>query len=135
MWTTIKVEWLQEFIDKIDDKWDVKAALNTWVKKVVFFLKAEVIPFVPVDKWFLRNSFDQKFWNLTWRLFNTRKYATPVHEWHKQEPWRFVPAIWARLVKNFVKWTPFMTLAVKKSWKDANKIMNNELQRALTILQ
>jgi len=135
MWLTVKVEWLQAFVDKIDNKKEVTFWLNKWIKKVMFFLEAEAIPFTPVDKWFLHNSYRQKFWNLTWKLFNLRKYATAVHEWHAQTPWRFVPAIWARLVRSFVKWNPFLTKTIKKSWKKTNLIMNKELKKVLSILQ
>ena len=76
---------------------EVTTALNRWIKKVVFFLEWEAIPFTPIDKWFLRNSYKQKFWNLTWTLYNTRKYAIFLHEWTKYmkgNPFMKMKLIW-----------------------------------------
>ena len=118
MWISMKVEWLQEFIDKVDNKQEVKAALNKWIKKVVFFLEWEAKVFTPVDTWFLRNSFRQKYWSLSWKLFNIRKYGIFVHEGTR-----------------FIKSNPFMTKTVKKSWKEVNLIMNESLLDNLSILK
>ena len=118
MWFTVKIDWLQEFIDKIDDKPEIRTALNTWIKKVVFFLEWEAKVFTPVDTWFLRNSFRQKYWNLKWKLYNIRKYSIFVHEGTR-----------------FIKSNPFMTKTIEKSWKEVNLIMNEELIDNLSILK
>ena len=118
MWLNLKVSWLQEFIDKIDDKREVKTALNKWIKKVVFFAEWEAKVFTPVDKWFLRNSYRQKFWNLFGELYNIRKYGVFVHEWTR-----------------FIKANPFLTKTVKKNEKEFTLIMNEELLDNLSILQ
>lgn len=116
--TSIKTIGLQEFIDKIDDKREVTTALNRWIKKVVFFLEWEAIPFTPIDKWFLRNSYKQKFWNLTWTLYNTRKYAIFLHEWTK-----------------YMKGNPFMKKTIDKNKNEVDLVMNEELMDHLSILQ
>lgn len=115
---SIEIKWLQEFIDKIDNKNEVTTALNQWIKKVVFFLEWEAKVFTPVDTWFLRNSYKQKYWNLTWSLFNNRKYWIFVHEGTR-----------------FIKWNPFLTKTVAKSAREVNLIFNEELTKDLTILQ
>lgn len=132
---SIEIKWLQEFIDKIDNKKEVTTALNQWIKKVVFFLEWEAKVFTPVDNWFLVNWYKEKYWNLTWKLFNTLSYAAAVHEWHAQEVWRYVPVLKARLVQPFVKWNPFLTKTVAKSAREVNLIFNEELTKDLTILQ
>lgn len=114
----VKVTWLEEFIEKIDDKGDVRKALNTGLKKVVFFLEGEAKVFTPVDTWILRNSFRQKYGNLTAKLFNIRNYWIFVHEGTR-----------------FIKSNPFLTKTVKKAWKEIELIMNEEIQDALKILK
>jgi len=114
----IKTIWLKEFIEKIDDRKEVNTALNKWIKKVVFFLKWEAIPLTPIDKWFLRNSYTEIFWNLEWTLYNIRKYAIFQHEWTK-----------------FMKWNPFLKTTVDENKNEANVIMNEELIDNLDILK
>lgn len=114
---TLEIKWLQEFIDKIDNKTEVTTALNKWIKKVVFFLEWEAKVFTPVDKWFLRNWYKQKYWNLTWKLYNIRKYAVYVHEGTK-----------------YFKWNPFLTKTAETSAREVNLIFNEELTKDLTIL-
>lgn len=118
MWLNMKVSWLQEFIEKIDDKNEVRSSINKWIKKIVFFAEWEAKVFTPVDKWFLRNSYRQKFWNLYWELFNIRKYWVFVHEWTR-----------------FIKSNSFLTKTVKKNQREFNLIMNEELIDNLSILQ
>lgn len=114
----LEISWLQEFIDKIDDKQSVKTALNKWIKKVVFFLEWEAKVFTPVDTWVLRNSFRQKFGSYTWKLMNIRNYGVFVHEGTR-----------------FMKSNPFMTKTVKKNAKEVNLIMNEEIWDFLSILK
>ena len=117
MWLNVKLSWLQEFINKIDDKPEVRAALNKWVKKVVFFAEWEAKIFTPVDKWFLRNSYKQRFGKLTWELYNIRKYWVFVHEWTR-----------------FIKANPFLTKTVRKNERKFSLILNSELMKNLSIL-
>jgi len=113
----IKVNWLEQFIQKLDSKPEVARWINKWIKKIIFFMEWEAIPFTPVDKGILRNSYRQKFSNLFWRLFNIRDYGVFVHEWTR-----------------FIKANPFMTKALKKwEWK-IEVIMNNEINKSLSIL-
>lgn len=115
---TIKVNWLEKFIKKIDSRRWVEEWINKWIKKTIFFLQWEVIPFTPVQTWVLRNSYSQRFKNLYWNLFNTRKYWVYVHEWTR-----------------FIKANPFMTKALKKSEWKVSLIMNNEIRKSLSILK
>lgn len=116
MTISVEITWLQEFIDKIDNKRDVEFALNRWIKKVLYYAEWEVKIVTPVDKWFLINSF-RIIANKTWRLFNIRNYWVFVHEWTK-----------------FIKANPFMTDTVKRKKDKFNLIMNKELQKHLKIL-
>lgn len=116
-WAEIQIEWLDEFIQKIDTPWEVKEALERWIKKVIFFAEWEAKVFTPVDTWFLRNSYKQAFGNLTWKIF-IRNYWFYVHEWTR-----------------FIRANPFMTKAVEKNQNEFNLIMNEELQDNLSILK
>lgn len=118
IWAEIKIEWLDEFINKIDTPWEIKEALERWIKKIIFFAEWEAKIFTPVDKWFLRNSYRQAYWNLMWRLFNIRNYWIFVHEWTR-----------------FIKSNPFMTETVDKNKTDFNEIMNEELNDSLSLLK
>lgn len=114
----VQVNWLKEFIKKIPDTKEVNTALNRWIKKVVFFLEWEAIPLTPIDKWFLRNSYKQIFWNLEGTLYNFRKYAIFQHEWTR-----------------FIKWNPFLQKTIDKNENEIALIMNWELWKNLSILK
>lgn len=114
----VKISWLEEFIKKIDDKGNVRKALNKGIKKVVFFLEWEAKVFTPVDTWVLRNSYRQSYGDLKWKLFNIRNYWIFVHEGTR-----------------FIKSNPFLTNTVEKAWKEVELIMNEEIQDSLSILK
>lgn len=118
MGVELKVSWLKEFINKVSNKWEVTIALNIGIKKSLFFLEAEAKTFTPVDTWVLRNSYRESFWNLTWKIFNFRKYSIFVHEGTR-----------------FIKSNPFMTKTVEKAWKEVELIMNDELKWNLSLLK
>lgn len=114
----VKITGLKEFIAKIDNKDDVKKALNTGIKKVVFFLEWEAKVFTPVDTWVLRNSYRQTYGDLTWKLFNIRNYWIFVHEGTR-----------------FIKSNPFLTNTVESAGKEVELIMNEEINAHLKILK
>ena len=113
----LKVNWLQKFIDKLDTKPEVARWLNKWIKKSIFFLEWESIAETPVDQGILWNSYKTNFKNLFWELFNVRDYWIFVHEWTK-----------------FIRANPFMTRAIDKSNSKVEIIMNNEINKFLSIL-
>ena len=115
---TVKTIWLQEFIDKIDDKREVTNALNKGIRKVVFFLEGEAIPLTPIDKGFLRNSYKEKFSNLEGTLYNTRKYGIFLHEGTR-----------------YIKANPFLEKTIDQNKREVELVMNEELQHNLSILQ
>lgn len=115
---TVQTIWLNEFIEKIDSAREVNTALNKWIRKVVFFLEWEAIPLTNIDKWFLRNWYREKFWNLEGTLYNIRDYDIFVHEWTR-----------------YMKWNPFLTRTVDQNKKEVEIVMNEDLKNNLTILQ
>lgn len=131
---TIQIKDLEDFIEQVSEL-QMKKTFNTWVKKSMIFLEWEAIKETPVDKWFLWNSYEVILKNLQWILINTRAYWVPVHEWHNQTPWRFVPAIWKRLKASYVKWNPFLTRTARKSNDQVNKIFNKEIVKTLNSLK
>lgn len=119
MQASIEISWLEEFIAKVvKSEWQVQPTLNKWIKKSIYHLESEAIPRTNVDTGTLRNSYKEKFWNLTGTLYNLRKYWIYVHEWTR-----------------FMKWNPFMTDTVKAEAKQVNVIMNKEMYRYLALLK
>jgi len=130
----IEIKNLDEFLKKFSEL-NVKKTLNISLKKSIIFLEWVAKKETPVDKWFLHNSYETFFQNLEWKLVNTRKYGVAVHEWHSQTPWKFIPALWKRLVKSYVKWNPFLTRAAKIWNKQVNVFFNSEVNKMLNSLK
>lgn len=118
MLVSVKVDWLKQFINKIDWKPGVDNATNKGIRKVVFYLQWEAVVFTPVDEGVLRNSFRQEFSNLYWELFNFRNYGVFVHEW----------------TKFIKKKQPFMTQAVESASPKVETIMSAAMSEHLTLL-
>ena len=131
---TIKIDNLDEFLSKFNQL-NVELTFNKSIKKSVIYLEWEAIKETPVDKWFLWQSYETHFSNMEWKLINTRSYGVAVHEGHKQEVWRFVPAIWKRLTKSYVEWNPFLTRTAKNSNDKVNRIFNWDIERMLNTLK
>ena len=114
----ITITWLDSFLRKTKQSWEqVESILNRWIKKGIFHLQREAIPRTNVDTWTLRNSYTQKFWRLSWSLYNTREYWLYVHEG-----------------TQYITWNPFMKITAEKESGEVNKIMNKEMERYLAIL-
>lgn len=88
--------------------------LSKAIGRVSATVQREAIHLVPVKTGFLERSHIIKFESpLRATVVPTAKYAYWVHEGHKQEVGRFVPAINARLVKPYVKGNPWLANAVE----------------------
>ena len=109
----------------------VDKAIDTGIKKTIYKLRWEVskeqVNQKVFDTWLLANSYREQFSKLTWELYNFRKYWLYVHEWHKQEVWRFVPAIWKRLKQSFIKGRPWFTDTLEKNSKLPEEVIAQEL--------
>lgn len=129
----IKTEWLDDFLKAI---WElqVRKVLNQSVKKAIILTERNAKINTPVDTWILRNSYETKFGELFWELRNFRLYAPFVHYWHKQEVWRFVPALWKRLKKSFVEWNPWMDRTANQSEPKINDIFEKDIEKMLNSL-
>ncbi len=106
--------------------------INKAIKKSIFDIRNRAIDTTPVKTGRLRGSYDTRFGMLRGQLRPAAKYAIYVHEGHRQEVGRFVPAIGKRLVAPYVKGNPFLKKAVKQA---ENKVQNNfgkGLSNALT---
>lgn len=120
-------------INNIDDlkknlnKINFRNSLQKASGRSLIYLEGEAKKETPVDKSFLRNSYeiDNSVFGY-WRLNNYRKYAKFVHDGHKQEVGRYVPAIGKRLVQPFVKGNPFMKRAGDKAKPRIIKIFEQE---------
>lgn len=134
---TINLKNYDEFVNKVW-KLVVDKSIDTWIKKTIIKLRWEVskeqVAQWVFDTWVLANSYREKFSTLKWELYNFRKYGLFVHEWHKQQVWRFVPAINARLVKPFVKGRPWFTDALEKNKDIAEDTISEEILKTLSKL-
>ena len=134
---TVNLKEYDEFTRKI---WAlvVDKAIDTWIKKAVIKLRWEVskeqVNQKVFDKWVLANSYRESFSKLRWELYNFRWYWVFVHEWHKQQVWRFVPAIWKRLKQPFIKGRPWFTDTLNKNQEVPEQIISQELYKLLSKL-
>ena len=121
---------MDEFLRKI---WElsVNKVLNESIRKAVFYTERIAKKNTPVKDWYLRNSYERKFNNLEWRLRNFRSYAIYVHEWHSQEVWRYVPAIWKRLVQPYVQGNPWMDRTYTEVWPKIYRIFEKDVENFL----
>lgn len=114
----VKISWLEEFLKKVDtSRKEVNNALNSGIKKVLFYTEAEAKTETPVDTGTLRNSYRQVFGNLYGQIFNFRKYGVFVHEGTK-----------------FSKGNPFLTRTVANTESEVNKIFEEEIIDFLPLL-
>ena len=131
---SIHIENLNEFLQKFS-KIDTTKTFQKSIKQSIIYTQGIATKETPIDKWFLRDSYQTEFSWLKWKLVNTRAYWVAVHEWHKQEVWRFVPAIWKRLKQSFVKWNPFLTRTAKIAEGEVNMIFNKNINGMLNTLR
>lgn len=131
---SIKIENLNEFLQKFS-KLQTTKTFQKSIKQSIIYVQGVATKETPIDKWFLRNSYQTEFNGLKWKLINTRAYWVAVHEWHKQEVWRFVPALKKRLKQSFVKWNPFLTRTAEIAEDDVNVIFNRNINGMLNTLK
>ena len=128
-----KIDGIDEFLRRIGEL-SVQKVINGSIKKSIFSVENQSKRETPVDTGILRNSYETKFENLEGRLRNFREYGLYVHEWHKQTPWRYVPAIGRRLVKSYIPWNPFMQRALDKTEPKLEQIFRDDIEKFLTDL-
>jgi len=106
----------------------INAAINRAITIDLWNAKQDT---TPVDKGALIGRWGMKFSQLRGELWPTMSYAVPVHEGHRQQVGRYVPAIGKRLVKSFVKGNPFLKNAVSKTERKINERFDKGLKDAL----
>lgn len=115
-------------------------AVNKWIRKSIIWLKASAIPETPIDKWFLKTAFRERFSDLRGELYNTAKYAKAVHDGtrphliktrNKKALSNWKTFFWKVVHHPWTKANPFMDRAIKNFWweKHIEKIILNELNK------
>jgi hypothetical protein len=112
----------------------IRKTLDGSIRKATFLMENEAKRETPVDKGFLRNSYETSFRPLEGTLRNTREYAPYVHYGHRQTPGRYVPAIGKRLVASFVPGNPFMDRAEGRAIPMIADIFDSDLKELLDTL-
>lgn len=64
-------------------------------------------------------------------IINSMEYASYVENGHRQEPGRFVPTIGKRLVKSYVPGKYMLRISEQEVKKEADKIVQRRIERAL----
>ena len=64
-------------------------------------------------------------------IINSMEYASYVENGHRQEPGRFVPAIGKRLVKSYVPGKYMLRISEQEVQKEADKFVQNRIEKAL----
>jgi len=109
----------------------VSKHINKAIKLSIMDLRNSAGEKTPVDTGRLRGSYQVKFGTLRGELQPTANYAYFVHEGHRQQVGRYVPAIGKRLVKSFVKGNPFLKNAVSETERKINERFDMGLKDAL----
>lgn len=109
----------------------VQKTLDRSIKKAIFKIERTAKQNTTVDKGFLVNSYETKFEPLEGRLRNFREYAPFVHDGHKQQVGRYVPAIGARLKQPFVKGNPWMSRTLRDESENVRRIFSDDLEKML----
>lgn len=109
----------------------VSKHINKAINRSILDVRNEAMQTTPILTGRLRGSYQVRFGMLRGELQPTAEYAVYVHEGHKQEVGRFVPAIGKRLVEPYVKGNPFLTKAVDRAKNKINKNFEEGLANAL----
>lgn len=84
----------------------------------------------PVDTGNLRNSITHQYENdYTEAIGTAVEYAPYVEFGHQQEVGRYVAAIGARLVQEFVPGKPYLTPAIEDHKSEYEQVLNAELKK------
>ena len=106
--------------------------LNRAIRLSIWEIQRNIIPLTPVISGTLQKSIKHgtSFGHLQGKISPTVKYAYFVHEGHRQEVGRYVPAIGKRLVSPYVKGKPFMKQGLEQSRDTVENIFNKEIIEA-----
>lgn len=129
---TIEIPNLPRFISAMArSPITVQKHINTAINRSIYEVKSRTQSVTPVMTGRLRVNWQETFRNLYGELKSMQEYAIWVHEGHKQEPGRYVPAIGKRLKKSFVKGQPFLRQGVDSSMPMVRSIFDRSLNDAL----
>lgn len=128
----LKIENLNQFIRAMEEAPQITTKyLQKSVQRSVVWFHARAKANSPVDKSALKNSHVFTVGRLKGEIYPTVGYAGWVHDGHKQEVGRFVPAIGKRLVNPFVKGQPWFVDTMNQEAGKINDIFDTELGNAL----
>lgn len=105
--------------------------LQDAIKKSVFVLHAEAWKLTPKDTEETANTQTFRIKPLRGEVFPTTKYAPFVHEGHRQEVGRYVPALGKRLVQPFVKGKPWLKWTVDATKNEVNTFFKRAVEKTL----
>lgn len=105
--------------------------MNKAIHKSILEIRNNSRSTTPVRTETLRRSYQMQFSQLKGEIGPTVRYAYWVHEGHRQQVGRYVPAIGKRLVKPWVEGNPFLKKAVDMSEKRVNDFFAEGLRDAL----
>jgi len=109
----------------------VSKHINKAINRSIMDIRNASVDETPVDTGRLRGSYETKFGNLRGEIGPTAKYAIYVHEGHRQQVGRYVPAIERRLVQPYVKGNPFFKRAIDSVNRKINDNFGEGLKDAL----
>lgn len=112
----LQIDFENEILQRIK-KAKLNRSLNNAVRKSIFTIERQAKIETPVDKWVLRNSYEETFDNLVWTLTNFREYWFYVHEWIGMR-----------------RANPFMQRALDKTERKVDVIFSNEITSLLESL-
>lgn len=131
MAVTIKITGLDLLIKKFEKMPRIFITeMDKSIKRSAEFIGGEAKKVAPVDVGHLRRSIWATLGVLQAIIRPHVEYAIYVHEGHRQEVGRYVPAIGKRLVQSFVKGQPFMKQGLEKSIS----FIKRDFEKAVRIL-
>lgn len=109
----------------------VSRYINKAINRSIMDIRNASIDESPVRTGRLRGSYETRFGNLRGEIGPTVNYAIYVHEGHRQEVGRYVPAIERRLVQPYVRGNPFFRRAIDGVTRKINDNFGDGLKDAL----
>lgn len=129
---SIKIENLKEVQSALKKSPQIVSKhINKAINRSIIDIRDASVRESPVDTGRLRGSHEMKFGSLRGEVYPSVNYAIFVHQGHRQEVGRFVPAIGKRLVSPFVKGNPFLKRAVGQVENKINKNFQEGLSESL----
>lgn len=142
----IKTDWLE---DMQQQYWSnvVKDFMNTAIKKSIIILEWEAKKETPVDRWQLRASFQTRFTDLKWVLYNPSKYALfvqygtkphtpprkPIEEYANRKginPW----ALRYSIKRKGTKANDYLWRSIQKAERKIDRVLGNTANLLITKL-